>query len=170
MWHGKLHPSQLVSKVISNLTTGPCSEKCLYQIYMFYRHRHSHWVFIGALQGAYSLLAVFLGIWEHPEVLGGQTEVWVVTTLLFLSTTRDHVWRRIHPDHPVWSSCRCSDPQVWLNLLLMDRASFRAWSSCPAFCFWRCSCSVLPADYWSMSLGVASFIVQCPSWTRTEAE
>lgn len=35
IWHGKLHASQLVSKVISNLTTGPCSEKCLYQIYMF---------------------------------------------------------------------------------------------------------------------------------------
>lgn len=91
------------------------------------------------------MLAVFLGIWEHPEVLGGQTEVWVVTTLLFLSATRDHVWRRIHPDHPVWSSCRCSDPQVWLNLLLMNRASFRAWSSCLASCVWRCSYSVLPA-------------------------
>lgn len=123
MWHGKLHPRQLVSKVSSSWTTGSCNEKCLYQIYMFYRHRCSlFFFFIGVLQVSYGLFAVFLGIWEHPEVLGGQTEVWVVPTLLFLSSTRDHVRRRINPDQPVWSSCRCSDPQVGLSLLLVNGA------------------------------------------------
>lgn len=116
------------------------------------------------------MLAVFLGIWEHPEVLGGQTEVWVVPTLLFLSATRDHVWRGIHPDQPVWSSCRCSDPQVGLNFLLVNRALL--W--CLKFLSYSVPGDVSVHSYllqcWSMSLDVTSFIMHCPSCMRTEVE
>lgn len=124
--------------------------------------------FIGVLQVSYGLFAVFLGIWEHPEILGGQTEVWVVPTLLFLSSTRDHVRRRINPDQPVWSSCRCSDPQVGLSLLLVNGAIL--W--CLKFLSYSLLLEMSVHSYllqcWSISLGVvASFIMHCPSYMRT---